>query len=538
MAASTSIVYSNGQLVVTVTLSDLFKQPAYLSCGISTYSVTDGSSYVSGEITRQYAPSSSSSYSSYSVTFYISAESYTVGTYIYGWAQSGNGSYWSAGYDVVPSAQWYVTYSYTGTPGSFSDSFDYGHIRCITFTPSSSGTVTWSSSGSYDTVGWITDHQISINTSTGNPINTSECLSYNDDYSGTNFSCSCDVLAGIEYYFYARLYGIYSSGSVTLTLQLSANTWYTTRRTLTYLSTPNTYSDTFSIDQYQILMYSITPNISGTLTWTSSGNGDTVGWINSSSSFQIDSNGHYPVQGYYIGSYDDDSAGGNQFSVSYNVTAGVTYWLFAKCYGPTNSASSVTLNVSIAESSGTVTININVGSYYAYIEINNNGSISQNWTNSVTISANVGSSISISYYGPTSYSYNWYPFYGWYSGSGGTGTLFSYSRTYSFTVQSGQSTINIYGHTGHITSAIAWIYPKTQGGAFNLTAEEWNRLWLYIEARRNYSIAHTRAVQGDVFTAAEYNEVTGEIGGSTVSAGDIVTAALMNALITSANNMQ
>lgn len=84
----------------------------------------------------------------------------------------------------------------------------------------------------------------------------------------------------------------------------------------------------------------------------------------------------------------------------------------------------------------------------------------------------------------------------------------------------------------------AWTYAKTSGGRFNLTAAEWNGLWDAIELRLGRSYSHTRAYVGNTFTAAMYNEAVNAIGrGATVSRGDTITAALMNALVTNVNRM-
>lgn len=84
----------------------------------------------------------------------------------------------------------------------------------------------------------------------------------------------------------------------------------------------------------------------------------------------------------------------------------------------------------------------------------------------------------------------------------------------------------------------AWTYPKISGGNFNLTAAEWNGLWDAIEARLGRSYSHTRAYYGDTFTATMYNQAVNAIGrGTTVSRGDTITAALMNALVTYVNSM-
>ena len=84
----------------------------------------------------------------------------------------------------------------------------------------------------------------------------------------------------------------------------------------------------------------------------------------------------------------------------------------------------------------------------------------------------------------------------------------------------------------------AWTYAKKQGGDWNLTATEWNNLCAFVNAQRSSAYSFTSAVKGNVFTAAMYNQMVSAIGtGTRVASGDTITAALMNALVTNANNM-
>lgn len=83
-----------------------------------------------------------------------------------------------------------------------------------------------------------------------------------------------------------------------------------------------------------------------------------------------------------------------------------------------------------------------------------------------------------------------------------------------------------------------WTYAKTKGAEFNLTATEWNNLIDFVNDQRSSDYSFTKAVKGNTFTAAMYNQMVSAIGaGTTVSKGQVITAALMNALVTNANNM-
>lgn len=122
-----------------------------------------------------------------------------------------------------------------------------------------------------------------------------------------------------------------------------------------------------------------------------------------------------------------------------------------------------------------------------------------------------------------------YTFYGLTAGTRYTITALVYTASWTATF------------TGTATTrapTFAWTYPKISGGNFNLTADEWNRLWDAIETRLGYSYYHTRAYPGNTFTATMYNQAVNAIGkGTTVSIGDTITASLMNALVTNVNNM-
>ena len=94
-----------------------------------------------------------------------------------------------------------------------------------------------------------------------------------------------------------------------------------------------------------------------------------------------------------------------------------------------------------------------------------------------------------------------------------------------------------------------WTYTKKSGGSFNLTANEWNRLTANINAVRSYlgyfEHEFTTAYSGDTFTAAMYNEAVWGFQGisgygdtlSTVSAGDYITADLLNDLVDELNSI-
>lgn len=94
-----------------------------------------------------------------------------------------------------------------------------------------------------------------------------------------------------------------------------------------------------------------------------------------------------------------------------------------------------------------------------------------------------------------------------------------------------------------------WTYSKVKGGAFNLTATEWNNLTANINAVRNYKgllfYNFTTAYRGYQLTANMYNECIYAIGGMMsyniasycVYSGNPVTADSLNLLVNLINSI-
>lgn len=98
-------------------------------------------------------------------------------------------------------------------------------------------------------------------------------------------------------------------------------------------------------------------------------------------------------------------------------------------------------------------------------------------------------------------------------------------------------------------STFSWTTAKTQGGAFNLTATEWNSFTAKINEMREYlglsRYSFTKAVKGETFTADMYNEARKAIQGMgdevgtyipTVSSGDSITAYIINQIVAELNS--
>lgn len=117
------------------------------------------------------------------------------------------------------------------------------------------------------------------------------------------------------------------------------------------------------------------------------------------------------------------------------------------------------------------------------------------------------------------------------------------------TVPSGQSPYNYFlnGGASARPAKFYWTYPKTQGGAFNLKAAEWNGLLSNINLVRAYkglsTYPFTFVSTGNTFTAGHYNAAVAAIkdvsgyGGwlNYVNTGQTVTAQMMNVLVSELN---
>lgn len=142
-------------------------------------------------------------------------------------------------------------------------------------------------------------------------------LTYSDDYSNRNFSIQYDLTAGRTYYLQAKCYGG-GSGSYTVKLELvrALYTSITAGETKTVSINGNT--------QY----FQFVPTVSGTYKYYSFNrtSGDPYGMICDS--------------GFNTLIYNDDSSD-NNFSMQYNLTAGTTYYVAAKCYSDGSGAYSI-----------------------------------------------------------------------------------------------------------------------------------------------------------------------------------------------------
>ena len=136
------------------------------------------------------------------------------------------------------------------------------------------------------------------------------------------------------------------------------------------------------------------------------------------------------------------------------------------------------------------------------------------------------------------------PSYGsYFTGSSGQVSMSSNDTTYELMAIAALDNI-LSPQTNYITIHIssktdfAWDVPKTVGSS-TITAAEWNKLITYIQSKRgNFTV--TNAAVGNSLSAAMYNQLISGMGASSsylVSAGQAITAAKLNSLVTLANSL-
>lgn len=186
-----------------------------------------------------------------------------------------------------------------------------GAVKYFRFTPSASGTYTFSSTGSSDSCAYL--------------LNSSgSTLAYDDDSgAGTNFSLSYSLTGGSTYYLLVRMYSSSATGSFTVTVTTAWPPLYTTM----VANSNYTANITMAGDAKY---YRFTPTVSGTHVFTSTGSADPYGYLLNSSGTQLACNDDY---------------NGRNFQISYNLTANQVYYLKVRHYGSTTTGS---FNVSVA----------------------------------------------------------------------------------------------------------------------------------------------------------------------------------------------
>ena len=254
----------------------------------------------------------------------------TAGTTYYVWIRSYNGE--DTGdvdlYIDPPARTWTLSGTSLGTISanktvSLSISSYTLYRRTVTF--SKSGTAKFYTTGtSTDTYGYLSTSSSWDNT-TGRPT---DYLKSDDDSNGApNFLISYEVTAGTTYYVWVRGYSATTTGSTTLNIEPPADSW--TLVTGAFGTISSEASASFTLGTKQMRRYSVSFENSGSANFFAMGSEDTWGYLSTTTGF--DSTNGIPTS--YLAE-DGTSGPGDNFAITYNVTAGTTYYIWVcESYG-------------------------------------------------------------------------------------------------------------------------------------------------------------------------------------------------------------
>lgn len=121
-----------------------------------------------------------------------------------------------------------------------------------------------------------------------------------------------------------------------------------------------------------------------------------------------------------------------------------------------------------------------------------------------------------------------YTFLGWYNGTGSGASRLSQSLSYTHTVT---GSVTLYAR-----ARVKWTYSHA-AGTKQISKEEWDRVQAFIHDRNGATFSYT-ATAGSALSKNLYNDTKDAIGtGTTVKKGQVITQALLDALVTNANNL-
>lgn len=172
------------------------------------------------------------------------------------------------------------------------------------------------------------------------PVSLSSGVSQSDSYTFTGLSPSTSYTIG------ARI--TYTSNGSTLSKELediscSTANWASEQQSgLGTVYTTKTAS--WTLRKATIFYASVKFSQSGNVTISSSGSYDTYGYLTTGTPSFDNSNG---VPNNYV-AYDDDDGDGSNFSITYAVEAGVTYYIWVRGYSTSTTVGTITLNVAFS----------------------------------------------------------------------------------------------------------------------------------------------------------------------------------------------
>lgn len=228
------------------------------------------------------------------------------------------------------------TYGTISTIHSESVYFDQYTLYRREVSFSSSGQMTFFSTGNIDTIGYFSTDSRWYN---GDDEPYSWSVRVDTGGAGDNFSMTRYVSAGTTYYFWFRLADGYDTGSGTIYIQpgSSSDRWEIIDVSAGRLS--SSYTDTLSFTPKKIYRISFTVAGSGStdLYTTSTGDSlDTLGFLSTSTAFD-DTTG---IPTSVLASNDDGGSGYN-CSITYSLYTGTTYYFWVRPNGDDVTGSTV-----------------------------------------------------------------------------------------------------------------------------------------------------------------------------------------------------
>lgn len=224
----------------------------------------------------------------------------------------------------------------------------------------SSGTATFYSEGASSSRGYLSE-STSFDSSSGKP---SSYLEYDSNTSG-DFSFTCDVEAETNYYLFVRHRYDDEAGDIDVHIVPPGGTGgggtTTEYWTIAYENGYNNLSDALELDYDlsagEVVRIRVSFAESGTAEFYSEGDCDTIGYLSDKDSAYFDKSSGEP--GSILASNDDGGTGSN-FKITYEVEAGVYYYLYLRHF---NSETACAPTVYIVPPTGSSSVD---GAYILY----------------------------------------------------------------------------------------------------------------------------------------------------------------------------
>lgn len=244
----------------------------------------------------------------------------------------------NGGSGAEPPTKWTVTsvaISNISSAKSYELGFTQGKVIRYNLTFSSSGNVTFYTTGNIDVIAYFAEasqYSLDFNTADGSP---GEWDYYNDDISSSdrNFSITAPVVRGTTYYLYVRGINLETSGTCMLYIEPEGSTSWKVVSDV-WGSTDSSRVMVLSIAQRTVYQYSMTFTSSGTATFYTEGNVDTYGYLTTTTEFNAETGAPTSIR-----ASDDSSGDGDNFKIEYNVSAGTKYYLWVRGYFESTSGS-------------------------------------------------------------------------------------------------------------------------------------------------------------------------------------------------------